>query len=104
MMGYSGGILYYLVQTSSVQYERESSLKGRDSVEQGQGRDLKYSIYTGIDRASRDLSQMRDHSASRQIERALERVRTIEKNMGSQVNILIRSTPPFDCQATEPPF
>lgn len=52
---------------------------------QGQGRDLKYSIYTGIDRATRDLSQMRDHTASRQIEHALERVRTIEKATGTQV-------------------
>ncbi|BDA44693.1 hypothetical protein COCOBI_06-1710 [Coccomyxa sp. Obi] len=62
----------------------EETFSRRKLQGQGQGRDLKYSIYTGIDRASRDLSQMRDHSSSRQIERALERVRTIEKNMGSQ--------------------
>lgn len=81
--------------------QHEGLLKGSDYVEQGQGRDLKYSIYTGIDRATRDLSQMRDHSASRQIERALERVRTIEKNMGSQVT----ADPfpvPLDCPATHP--
>lgn len=56
-----------------------------------QGRDLKYSIYTGIDRAARDLSQMRDHTASRQIERALERVRIIEKGAGTQVPTIFES-------------
>ena len=53
-----------------------------------QSRDLKYSIYTGVDRADRDLAQMRDHATSRQIERALERVRALEKGAGTQVCLL----------------
>lgn len=52
-----------------------------------QSRDLKYSIYTGADRADRDLAQMRDHATSRQIERALERVRALEKGAGTQVGL-----------------
>lgn len=38
-------------------------------------RDLKYSIYTGVDRTARDLNQ---------IERALERLKAKEKGVGTQ--------------------
>ena len=38
-------------------------------------RDLKYSIYTGVDRTARDLNQ---------IERALERLKANEKGVGTQ--------------------
>lgn len=49
------------------------------------GRDLKYSIYSGIERGVRDIPHTHEHEPSHQIERALERLRATERGPGTLV-------------------
>ena len=51
------------------------------------GRNLLYSIYAGAGRAAQDIAQTHEHTASRQNERALERVRAMERGAGTQATL-----------------